>query len=291
MQTESTRGFRTLLVASLLASCSVPLPPHAPGLDGAGVDAQREDTGSIVVRDSGSPDTGSTGTDANFDANVDAASFDGGNADAGPPLAITLDGLLTDPFWATRSSIMSATPVVTPFDGDTLTSLHYARDAAWLYVGFEGTLVAGDAVVMYVDTHFGSGVPLSGGLGDNANTLNRVLSLPITGTAEFQPEYGWGTSVMPKAFGPGDTTIGWRQLAMAPGSFMNTTANTHSVCSATGCETAMLLAQLGIADGGPIGIVVRLGRPGVGFSNQTYPVADASSPEIIVNAVVVPPAS
>lgn len=276
-----------LAIALALTACSVPLPPHAPGLDGAGVDAWRTDTGPIALpQDTGPRDSGVM--DASFDANVDAAPFDAGPHDAGPARQITLDGLFNDPYWATVSPTTNGTPVLTPFD-QVLTSLHYGRDDDWFYMGFESAaLHAGDAVVVYVDTHFGDGVPLATGLGDTTNIVNQVLSLQITATAEFQPEFGWGTSMMPHSLGPTDTTLGWRQLAANPGAFANVTMNNLSACSATGCETAILLVQLGVPPGGLLHLVVRMGRPGVGFSNQTFPVVDSSSAETITDWITVP---
>ena len=269
-----------------LAACSVPPPPHAPANDTGVLDAYREDAGTVVVRDMGPRDTGVR--DTGPDTSVDAPGIDAGN-DAGPPLQITIDGTFTEDFWTTAGVTTNGTPADARF-AQRLTALHYGRDGDWLYLGFESDapLTAGDAVVVYVDTHFGDGVMLATGLGDGTNVVNQVLSLQIIGTAEFQPEFGWGTAMMPHSVGPTDTTLGWRQLAMNPGPVTNVPAGNRSACSATGCETAMLLAQIGVPFGGYLRVVARLGRPGVGPSNQTFPVIDSSTPETITDSIAVP---
>lgn len=267
----------------VLTACSVPPPPVAPAHDAAGLDAYREDSGPVLVVDMGPRDAGS-------DTGVDAPAPDVGSPDAGPPFAIAIDGRFDDTFWATASVVPNDTVVVSPFDGDSLTNLYYGRDQNWLYLGFEGTLTTGDAVVVYVDSHFGDGVSLFGGLGDHNGPVNSVLSLSLTGTAEFQPEWGWGTSAMPHVLGVSDTTIGWRALSANPNPFATITVNERSACTSMGCETAILLAQLGVTPGGYLTLLVRLGRPSVGFSNQTFPRADAATPELVDVPIMVPAA-
>lgn len=275
-------------VALALVACSPMYAPIAPIFDAAG-DAWRPDTGPPVFNDAAIRDTGVWMDAAIVDSSVDAPGMDVGDDDAGPPTAITVDGLFTDAYWSgTAASLTNTVTVASPFDGDSLMVLHYGRDDEWFYMGFEGSLATGDAVVVYVDTHFGDGVQLSTGLSDTRNTINSVLSLQILASAEFQPEYGWGTSAMPHVLATGDGTIGWRTLAASPSTFTNLTTHTSSACSATGCETAMLLAQIGVPPGGLLNLVVRVGRPGVGFSNQTFPMSDTSTPETIDIPVSVP---
>ena len=258
-----------------LLGCNPPVIPHAPELDSA-VDAYRTDTGPEIVHD-----TGVDAVSVPMDAFTDAPIPDVGIPDSGVVPAIRVDGVFDDPFWVGVGLTPSTIAVLAPYEGDALTAVHYGRDANYLYVGFEGTLVAGDAVVMYFDTHFGDGVALNGGLGDNHGNVNNVLSLQLTATAEFQPEWGWGTSMMPRSIAVSDVSLGWRRLAMPPGTFTTVTADEQSACSMTGCETAILLTRLGVPPGGGITFIARLGRPGVGFSNQTFPTGDASSPELV----------
>jgi len=181
--------------------------------------------------------------------------------------------------------LVNNTPTSPPFDGETLSSLYVARDTDWLYFGFEAVLTPGDAVVFYVDTHFGdtTGVYLMGtGLPDTSNTVNGVLSLPMTGTVDFEPEWGWGTSsmnVIPTTYTP---QIGWRLLS-ATGSFSPLTNYTSSMCNGTACEVQTRLIALGLMGTEPIHLIVRLGRPGSGgaFSNQTFPTSDSGQPEAV----------
>jgi hypothetical protein len=280
-----------LLAISALAllACEVPPVPHALLPDSAYVDAYRPDMGVIVVHDSAVIDVG---TDSAVDSAVDAPTFDTGPSDTGVVSAIRLDGVFDEPFWTTVGNQPNTTPAIAPYDGDALTALHFGRDADYLYLGFEGTLLTGDAVVVYVDTHFGDGVPLVGALGDTHGAVNGVLSLPImSSSGEFQPEWGWGTSTMPRTAVSSDLTIGWRRLAASPGPFVIQGPNELTACSTTGCETQILLVQLGVPPGGYLQLVVRLGHPGVGFSNQTFPVFDASTPEIVSDTTITVPAA
>lgn len=291
-----TRSLASLLVV-VSSACSVPFPPHAPAFD-ADVDAFRTDMGPIIVHDAGhdgGPDTGVMP----LDAHVDAPGLDVGMPDGGVPPAIHADGVFDEPIWTANPAngvLMNTIDALAPFVGDSYVALHYARDDDWLYLGFEGSLVSGDAAIFYVDTAPSppSGVYLMAtGLFDNTNIVNSVLSQPMMGTVEFEPEWGWGTSAMPMGATTYEARIGWRALA-AVGTFSPLLHDTTSFCSATACETAARLITLGVSPGGGVHLVARIGRPGAagGFSNQTFPVADTGDPQAIgftTIAVAAPP--
>ncbi len=275
-----------LSFALVLAACDPPVVQHAPDVD-ANVDAFRIDSGPLIVNDSGLNDAF-----VSIDSYIDVGPVpDVGTPDGGVvPSVLHLDGVFDEPIWtANPSNAMQVnnTPTIAPFDSETLTSLYVARDTDWLYFGFEAVFTPGDAVVFYVDTHFGdtTGVYLMGtGLNDNANTVNQVLSLPFTGTVDFEPEWGWGTDTMNVIPTTYTAHIGWRALS-ATGSFTPLTNYTASMCNGTACEVqTQLIAGLGLVTGTePINLVVRLGRPGAsgGFSNQTFPTSDSGQPETI----------
>jgi hypothetical protein len=271
----------------LLAACNPPVVPFA-NADIGPVDAARPDIGPVTLRDTGPRDTGALDMGTANDAALDAPALDA-NLDAGARPQITFDGRFDEAVWTSvAGNVMQSNSQVahTPYDGDSLMTLYYTRDADWLYFGFEGAIVSGDAVVFYVDTAPSppNGVFLQGtGLGDSSNVVNGVLSLPLTGTVEFAPEWGWGTSVMPIAPTTYDPRIGWRALA-STGPFTPLTRDTTSYCSATACEVATRLAAIGATSTSHLTLIVRMGRPGAsgGFvPTQAFPVSDSGTPEAI----------
>jgi hypothetical protein len=280
-----------LALALALSACAPVYAPLPPVRDTGPIDAapcpECPDTGPIVMRRDAGQDAGPPS-----DANVDAFRSDGGSGpDAGVPLMVAIDGTLGEAVWG--EPLVSSIPPNDPFAGDHLDALYYFRDANWLYIGFEGGLVAGDRVVFYVDTVPFEGVSLTGsGLFDTSGAVDETLSIPINGTADFQPEFGWGTAAMPNAVSAGSATIGWRQLAPA-GSFALLGSGSRSACSAVGCETAVLLSAIGATPETTINFVVRLGRPGAdaGWSNQTFPTTDSASPEYVGDFTIGVPVS
>lgn len=279
--------FDAWTLAAALTACQAPAPYTMLSLD-ASTDAPRPDVGPVLLHDTGPRDTGATDTGTGM---LDAP---GVETDAGVSLAIRVDGLFDEAYWngGGGNASTNATPALTPYEGDAITVVHYGRDANWLYVGVEATLVPGDAIALWLDTPAASGVLLNGtGLADRANTVNAVLSTGLNSVVvDFQPQLGWGTSVLPHGRVVGDATLGWRTLAASPSAFGSVRANTTSACSATGCETAILLTEAGVLPSERLQFVVRLGRPNVGFSNQAHPTIDGAAPEFVSDTLVVPAA-
>jgi hypothetical protein len=286
---------RSLVCAAALSAVActtvyAPLPPvRDAGPRDAYVCGECPDTGAIVrPRDAGR-DVGPLP-----DANVDAAFVDSGTTttDAGAPLAITVDGALSDLVWTEQVPLVLTVSAFEPFAGDHLDSLFFFRDETYLYIAFEGELLSGASVAMYVDlgTTF-SDVSLMGmRLDDTSGEVDATLSIPLFGTAEFAPEFGWGTAMMPHVASAGGTTIGWRRLASV-GAFTLITTGNRSACSATACETAIALATLGATTDSRIDFIVRLGRSDVGWSNQTFPASSSGTPEYVDFSLSVPPAT
>jgi hypothetical protein len=282
-----------------LAACT---PTPLPGVtvnDAYGNDAYVVDMGAVVVYPDMGTDTGVLDApDTNVDMNLPDMNLPDMNVpDTGTGSAIVLDGVLDDAFWTANPSnppLDDMMVALDPFTGEALSRLVYGRDARYLYLGIEGTLNVGDAIVIYVDVNpgSGSGVMLMGsGLGDTSNYVNSVASLMITGNALFQPDFLWGTSTLP---GSGSSVVsspalGWRRLQQT-GAFGTLSAGTRSVCSSTGCETEIQWSTLGVPSTNSVAIVARLGRPNVAFaSNQLFPTTDTGAPEMISATIPVAP--
>ena len=285
-----TETIRALAITVALASCAPAPVPFVPVVDAYGTDAFRTDMGSITLFDSGPQDTGSfDAPDTNSDANLPDANL----PDSGI-MGLTLDGLLSEPVWTANASnppMTNSTAANSPFGGESLSRFVYARDANYLYLGFEGSIVSGDAIIVYVDLGVtGRDVMLTGsGLGDATNTVNAVASLMITGNAFFQPEFVWGSAELAARVVHTDTRLGWRRLAQV-GLFGPVSSGTSSACSMTGCETQISWTALGVAANAPVQVVARLGRPNVAFaSNQLFPSSDTGAPEMIATTITVAP--
>jgi hypothetical protein len=288
-----------VVIVLLLGACARPPIDSVTPNDAYG-DSYVGDMGVQIVY----PDMGVDGGSMDApDMNVDAPGTDAPGNDAGilPP-AIVLDGQFDEAIWTANPSnpMLSNSEVATsPFDGDALMSLYYARDADWLYLGLEGALASpSDAIVIYLDTATSppGGVFLTqSGLMDHGTTVRSVLSNGITGTLDFQPEWGWGTSAMPIAATSGEQHVGWLLLA-STGSFTQISSGTRSFCTATACETYVGLRDLGIdvtlATPTPIHLIVRMGRPDpVGWANPAFPTADNGNPQAVgsVTITIAPP--
>ena len=271
---------RACFFALVLLGCATvyaPTPPlHDAGPADAFVCTDCPDMGPIVLRRDAGTDTGPA-VDASVDATVDAAESDGG-----APLAVAIDGVLTDTRWGDEVPLLLAVSPLDPYGGDHLDRFFGFRDATHLYLAFEGGLVSGDAVVVYADVGTtGFDVSLMGlGLGDTSGAVDATLSIALFGSASFLPDFGWGVSTMPHSASSGADTIGWRALASA-GAFTLLTTGSRSACTTTACETAFLLTTIRSTPSSTLNLVVRLGRRGVGWSNQTFPIGQSSAPEYI----------
>lgn len=281
-----------LLLALFAVACDHPQAPFAYIPDSEWTDAYRGDTGFFI-----SHDAGMDAVPPSIDANIDAPGTDMGMFDMGVPPAITIDGTMTESIWTANASnqpIDNANVATSEFDGDAMTRLYFARDSDWLYFGIEGTLISTDAIVFYVDTQgFGPGVTLSNmGLNDNGNHVSGVLSLPISGSIEFTPEWGWGTGSFSTAPTSYAAELGWRGLNTT-GAFAPIThgGDVYNACNGVGCETAIRLAVLGASATSTVQFIVRLGRPGASgsFSTLTFPLSDTGSPETVGTPIVVAP--
>jgi hypothetical protein len=253
-------------------------------MDASG-DANYVDTGPGLVTDAWRPMDSATPP-------LDAPGTDVGPLDSGLPApGVIVDGNPNDVFWSSAATPTSPSiPAIAPFLGETLSGLRLARDATYLYVAIEAAIASGDAVVMFFDTDPTGGVLLTpAGITGVTGRLDSTMAIPMVPGAGFQPEWGWGTDLMPIAPRVGDADIGWRQL-FSPGPFTALApSGTISACSMTACETVIPLAALGATATSTIQVVVRLGRASaMAWSNQTYSYVDQGDPTSITAVETVP---
>lgn len=212
----------------------------------------------------------------------DGGTFDGGPirfVDGGPTTPV-VDGTLGAREWEGATEVESE--VETDRDGSTLTSLRALLEDGRLFIGVEGTLATGDAIVIYVDRELGGAAGVSASAltdGDGALDValaQRSLSLP----ADFRADFAWGTTRMPVAAVGPDELIGWRDVTADPFEAVDAT-DAPSACSASACEASIPLSILGGSRPRTIALFARIVRAGGGLTNQTLPEDDAAAPSVV----------
>ncbi|MCB9593249.1 MAG: hypothetical protein H6719_11005 [Sandaracinaceae bacterium] len=219
---------------------------------------------------------------------------DGGVADGGldgsTPTGIVLDGVI-DPAdeWAAATLFEQSTTGTGAFAGDQAQALYVLRDSVSLRVALRGTLGADHAFVMYVDNDVSGvdGLASPTPLDDFVGALDTALSKSMVLPSELRIDAAWGTLDMDRTAAVGDDRMGWRSL-FDPSTFTNLPGAT--VCGTEVCETEIALADLGVAATAEIGLYVRLVSANTAaFSNQTLPLDDGFSPEVVSVYVSIPP--
>ncbi len=274
-----------IAAVAMLSGCQAKEPaPFVPEADGA---AARRDGGPIHVRvvDAGS----------GFDASTEAGIFDGGEVlpDAGrlPP---RIDGIIDVEEWAHALEVTSVTEPIPPFTGARLTGLLAIRTESTLYLGISGLLDLGNAMMVLLDTAFGTdeGAVLSGAVFlDFEGTLDSAISETIwlTDAPDFRPEYIWGTTLMPFSSTAADAQSGWRRVSDPSEAFEWVSRGVISRCSETQCETMIALDTPGFSSTETIAIAVRIGNPFGQLSNQTLPLDNPNAPETLTEFLLIPP--
>lgn len=213
----------------------------------------------------------------------DGGSFDGGpirTRDAGPSTPF-VNGTIGEREWEGAMRVESA--VDTDREGSVLRSLRALVEDDRLYVGIEGTVAAGDSIVLYVDRDppgEAHGVDASA-LTDTEGALDaalaqRTLSLP----SDFAIDFAWGTTRMPFAAVGRDDGIGWRDVTRDPFTAIDA-ADAPSACTASACETSIPLSILGGRTPRRIALFARIVRAGGGLTNQALPQDDEDAPSVI----------
>lgn len=211
------------------------------------------------------------------------AAFDGGGIirrDGGARRP-TIDGTIEDGEWAGAVEARSST--ATDSEGSTLTRLLARIEDDELFVGVEGTLAAGDAMVLYVDHALGGsdGIPDLASLSDETGTLDSAVSSGFSTPFSFRADFAWGTTTMPRRPVGLDEETGWRQLDVAPDFHWIVSEAAPSACSDTACETSIPLSTLGGTSPRTIAMFARIVHADGTFANQTLPGDDPDAPGVV----------
>lgn len=224
----------------------------------------------MVVPDAGMPDAG---------------------VDAGPG-GIVIDGVIDEPEWAIATVHASDVAGAGSFAGNRLRTLRALRDATSIYVAIEGTITAGNAIVMYVDHDlFGTdGLVSPTPLTDVGGALDRALSKELFTPSELRMDFAWGTLAMSRVATATDDQMGWRDVGTNPAAFRSIDGGiAPSACSATACEASIDTTTLEVPAGADVALFVRLvAASSLAVSNQTLPMDDPAAPETISMYAVLP---
>lgn len=273
----SSRALLVCLV--MLAACDGrERPPRLPPQDGGGWTG-RVDAAVIVRRDAG-PEVDAGPHDAGSDAGSD------GGSDAGVPIAI--DGTIGEAEWASALEVASDTIPTTAFAANSLRRMLAVRDDVALYLAIEGRITAGNAFLVYVDRDLAglSGVPSGTPLEDFTGQLDRALTKLIFAD-ELYLDAAWGSLDLERVASADDDRMGWRDVS---GASVFSPLTGASACGPDGCETRIALDELGVGAADTIAIFARLGSATTdAISNQTLPMDDPSTPDVVSTFVMLPP--
>lgn len=211
------------------------------------------------------------------------ASADGGvrpRRDGGAAAKV-IDGTVGDGEWADAIEATSST--ATDAEGSTLRRLLAAIEDDTLFVAIEGTLAAGDAMVLYVDHSLGEpeGVAELASLADEDGALDAAISSPFETPEGFRADFAWGTTVLPRTPVGFDAEAGWRAIDGAPAFVWVSAEEGPTVCGEAACEAAIPLARLGGTRPRTIAMFARIVRADGAFTNQTLPMDDADAPGVV----------
>lgn len=196
--------------------------------------------------------------------------------DAGSPNRFGIDGRIDPLEWAGVPTFKNPVLPGPPFANDRLISLRAVRQNGFLYVGIEGFITPGNAMVLFLARNINAndGLPLSARPIDFATNFDRALSneqlTVLDPTRQFH--FAWGTLEMARWSSGPDPRIGWRDFISRPGEYVPLgDFDTPSVCSQTACETAVPLDRLGIQPDFLVEAFVRIVSPNAIVSDQALP--------------------
>jgi len=189
------------------------------------------------------------------------------------PAQITLDGVLDDAAWS--SGVSSTSGIVTDWAGSSLSGLKMVVLDGTLYLGVEGRVTGGNALVVYLDALLGQGGGLADPalLSDGTGTLDDAISAGFLTPATFSTDFAFGTASMPRTASAVDGIQGFRDLKADPSNFAWIDGGlAPSVCSANACEASIPIATLGAQAGTAISAFVRIVNwDGQFTANQSLP--------------------
>lgn len=228
---------RWWMVATLSLTLGCPDdPPAPPPVGDASVDAPRPDVGrpDVFV-----PDAGPTGP--------------------------RVDGVVDDFEWRFGTDVENET--ATDREGSTLTRMRAVLHEGRLVVAVEGSLAAGDALLVYVDRAVGE-ADGQADLADEEGPLDVALSTDLTLPDDFRVDAAFGTLAMPSV-ADDDERTGWRDPADA--TTLAAFEGAAMVCGADACEAALPLAELGGEAPRTLGLFARIRHMDGTWTNQTLP--------------------
>jgi len=216
-------------------------------------------------RDSGTPD--------GFDAGVIS------RRDAGPSGPV-VDGTIEDDEW--EDAAEATAEVETDAPGSELTRLLARVVDGSLFVGVEGALADGDALVVWVDRDLGGedGWSDLATLVDEDGSLDSRVSSPVMTPDAFAVDWAWGTTQMPRTPVGLDEEAGWRDLTAFATFEWVASETAPTVCSESACETSIPLDTLGGEAPRTLALFARIVRADGTFANQTLPEDDPAAPGI-----------
>jgi len=211
---------------------------------------------------------------------MDAAPFDAGvivRRDAGPA-GPTVDGTIDDDEW--EGAAEATADVATDSPGSELTRLLARIVDGSLFVGVEGTLAEGDAVVVWLDRDLGGedGWSDLAMLVDETGSLDQRVSTPVATPDAFAVDWAWGTTLMPRTPIGLDEEAGWRDLTSFRAFEWVPSETAPTVCSEGACETSIPLETLGGEAPRTLALFARIVRADGSFANQTLPEDDEDAP-------------
>lgn len=224
---------------------------------------------------------------------ADAGGRDGGGVDAaredGGAPAIEVDGVIDPLEWEGAILVEADVPPEGAFaPGNQLRRLYAQRTETMLFLGVEGTITEGNAIVVFVDRDLGGATGLASPtvLEDRTGALDLALSKVMFMPAELRIDFAWGTLDLARA-SLEDDRMGWRDVGFDPSTFG--IVNAPTACSASACETSISLEALDALPSDEMGVFARLVDADADvFSNQTLPL-DPSEPDFVTTYLTIPP--
>lgn len=213
---------------------------------------------------------------------MDAGPPGGVPRDAGPPLA-TIDGVIDDEEWAGADTVTLERDTDRP--GTVLRRLLAQVEPDRLVVAVDGTIAAGDTLVVYIDRALDEGVGVAdlSTIDDTDGALDAALANGPSTPAGFAADFAFGTDAMPRIVAGLDAGGGWRDLSDPSDLTWLTGEEAPMACAAEACEAAIPLSTLGGEAPRTIALFARVVSGAGGYTNQTLP--EDADPAVVTNVL------
>lgn len=193
--------------------------------------------------------------------------------DAGPGVA-AIDGIIDDDEWEGAASAELERDTDSP--GTELRRLLARLEDDRLVVAIDGTLAAGDTLVVYVDRALEEGVGIAdlSTIDDTDAALDAALSFGPSTPAGFAADFAFGTDATPRDVTGLDPGAGWRELDDPSALTWLSGMEAPLVCTLEACEAALSLDALGGEAPRTVALFARVVSGAGGYTNQTLPEDD-----------------